>query len=78
VRLVHGVGRHHGVRRYGVVGAAVLVGHIVDQHVQVDEFLGPIDYRVLRWMLVLMVLSVVKRLVDDVGYHRVVSPVAIR
>lgn len=53
----------YDVRRRGVVvnaAVCVLVGHVVDQHVQVDEFLGPVDRRrrrVLRRFLVLMVIG---------------------
>lgn len=52
VRFVRGV--HHKVRRRRLIGgAAVLIGHVVDQHVQVDELLRPVHHWILlRWLLI--------------------------
>lgn len=53
VWLVGGI--HHDVGRRVIVGAVVLVRHVIDQHVQVDKFLRPVADRIL--FLVVLLIS---------------------
>lgn len=54
----------------GASGAAVLVGHVVDQHVQIDEFLSTVA-------VLLMMMFGVSDCRDDRSCHRVASTLTV-